>query len=798
MVKRIALLTALWTAGNMAGATGFNQLTSVMTLPPTAYAAAISDEERALQRAEQDLIEAQHRVIEAQRALLEKQRRQLENREGESTVPAARAQRETAPVKQRKDSYETPPSETPVIRHEEPQRVQRNETPVIRHEEPQRVQRNETPVVRHEEPQTIQRNETPADFPMQKQKERQAISIPRTPAGNRTPSDANANGYRQNANQSVLNDDGFANAVWQDNNGGVVANQQTGETITENTKASSLLSGWTAADLDTLRKQNNGILATEEKMIYTTDSSVMFTFTGMARKKSVDSVLNALRQVNGKGTFFVTERELKRNQDVIREIVAAGQELGICIYPKPEEGFGDVCADILRVKQILKNQYGKDSNLVKQFSGAVRDVTKEAVSALGCRLIGANMNAVQSRHQDYQTAEQILPEIMGKAVFSLGRGWIVNIRMDFYKKPDLAAELLLYLKRKKIDNIAYNSFDDMADVNPVNDSAYSLKSVGQVLSIKDKLWTYPVPEKDYVKGIERYPLLPHDATHEQLVDELGKRYFGEGTVNAHDRSLGFTEEDFTKFDMTGTVKTDDNVIFLTFDDWGHDSAINPLLYVLRKHGVPATFFIITHNVTDNPNLLRTIAEEGHDIASHTNTHKAMATEDEHGKTKPTMGYEEYYSDLNTSYNRLASIVGDLQWPDGRPVLTKFMRPPTLAISAMGTRAILENGFEYIINGSTSTADYGASSLEQEIKVIRDGLYYRDKLRKGAIFVMHMTSAAKFTATALDVILTANEKKADNDPTKFKVGLLSDYLDYGYSQGKTKKQMNQEKRRIKWW
>ena len=83
-------------------------------------------------------------------------------------------------------------------------------------------------------------------------------------------------------------------------------------------------------------------------------------------------------------------------------------------------------------------------------------------------------------------------------------------------------------------------------------------------------------------------------------------------------------------------------------------------------------------------------------------------------------------------------------------------------------------------------------------MIRDGLYYRDKLRKGAIFVMHMTSAAKFTATALDVILTANEKKADGDPTKFKVGLLSDYLDYGYSQGKTKKQLNQEKRRIKWW
>ena len=240
------------------------------------------------------------------------------------------------------------------------------------------------------------------------------------------------------------------------------------------------------------------------------------------------------------------------------------------------------------------------------------------------------------------------------------------------------------------------------------------------------------------------------------------------------------------------------MIFLTFDDWGHDSAINPILYVLRKHGVPATFFVLTHNVIYSPNLLRAMAMEGHDIASHTNMHKAMAMEDEKGKTQATMGYEEYYNDVNTSYKRLESVVGDLQWSDGKPVLTKFLRPPTLAISEMGTRAILENGFEYIINGSTSTGDYGAPSLEAEIKVIRDGLYYRDKLRKGAIFVMHMTSAAQFTANALDVILTANEKKADSDPTKFKVGLLSDYLDYGYSQAKSPKQLAREKRRIKWW
>ena len=801
MVKRIALLTTLCTLESTVSIVNL-ELPAEAISGKAVYAAELSAEEAALRKAERDLIEAQYKVIAAQRALLEKQEKQLKGSGERVSAPAS----EPAPAKVR--------SATKRI---EQQPVQQQQEVVYR--TPRPVQRQEK-VYTESRPVQQQAVERPKQQ-VARMPEKTSVSIPPT---------RNESAGKQAS--SLSEEENFTNAVWRENNGGVVEykasvpsvavppqqKQTESPAVQTKNKQTSAVKGTAAAqgkqissqkkktaaavqtstDFAALQKQNQGVLAVEEKMIYTTDQSVCFSFTGMTRKKSVDSVLDALRQVQGKGTFFVTERELKRNADVVKAVADAGQEIGICIYPRPEEGFADICGDILRVQQILKNQYGINTTLVKQFAGEVRDVTKEAVSATGCRLIGANMNAVQSRHKDYQTAEQILPEIMRPSVFSLGRGWIVNIRMDFYKKPDLAAELMLYLKRKKIDNIAYNSFDDVAGINPKNDSAYQLRSIGEVLAATDKLWTYPVPKEEYVKGLERYPLLSPGASHEQLVDELSKRYFGEGTVNAGDRTLGFTEKDFEKLDMTGTVKTDNNVIFLTFDDWGHDSAINPLLYVLRKHDVPATFFILTNNVIYNPNLLRSIAEEGHDIASHTNMHKAMATQNEKGKTVPTMSYEEYYNDVNTSYERLESIVGDLQWPDGRPVLTKFLRPPTLAISAMGTRAILENGFEYIINGSTSTADYSAPTLETEIKRIRDGLYYRNTLRKGAIFVMHMTSAAKFTANALDVILTANEKKADNDPTKFKIGLLSDYVGNGYSQAKSEKERTREKRRIKWW
>lgn len=551
------------------------------------------------------------------------------------------------------------------------------------------------------------------------------------------------------------------------------------------------------ADIQQMIVRNHGVLAREEKDIYTTEAAIPFTFTGFSRRESVDAVLDALRIVNGRATFFVTEGEMRKYEDAVRDVLRDGQELALCIYPKPTESVADICADIIRGKELLKTKFGVDTQLVKQFSGVVRKETQEAVAATGNRLIGTRINAVQSRHKDYPSAEKILPEIFGANTLSATRGGIINIRMDWYTKPDLAAELFLYIKRKKIDNIAYNAFDDVSGVNPSNDSAYALRSVGDILADTAHLWTYPVPKERYLPQLAMHPLISRKATHEQLVDTLAGRYIGEHTVK-EDRVIGFTAKDFKKLDLTGTIKTDEPVIFLTFDDWAYDNSINKLLYVLRKHHVPATFFILTHNMIYNPNLLRAIAMEGHDIGSHTNLHKPMATENEKGKEVPTESYEEYYTDVKTSYERLESVLGDLKWQDGSPVLTKMMRPPTLSFSDMGTRVILENGFEYIVNGHTTTEDYAAPDLETEIKRIRDGLYYRGKVRKGAIFVMHMTNEAKYTATALDIILTENEKKADGDPTKFRVGQLSQYLNGEYSQAKTEKQLRHERRKIKWW
>jgi cellulose synthase/poly-beta-1,6-N-acetylglucosamine synthase-like glycosyltransferase/peptidoglycan/xylan/chitin deacetylase (PgdA/CDA1 family)/spore germination protein YaaH len=61
-------------------------------------------------------------------------------------------------------------------------------------------------------------------------------------------------------------------------------------------------------------------------------------------------------------------------------------------------------------------------------------------------------------------------------------------------------------------------------------------------------------------------------------------------------------------------------IALTFDD-GPDPANTPeILDVLKQFKVPATFFVIGRNAESNPDLLRRIYDEGHEIGSHTFNH----------------------------------------------------------------------------------------------------------------------------------------------------------------------------------
>lgn len=66
------------------------------------------------------------------------------------------------------------------------------------------------------------------------------------------------------------------------------------------------------------------------------------------------------------------------------------------------------------------------------------------------------------------------------------------------------------------------------------------------------------------------------------------------------------------------------VIALTFDD-GPSKYSGPILDILKEKGVKATFFDVGEECLSFPDAEKRMLEEGHQVASHSNTHPDMPT-----------------------------------------------------------------------------------------------------------------------------------------------------------------------------
>lgn len=75
----------------------------------------------------------------------------------------------------------------------------------------------------------------------------------------------------------------------------------------------------------------------------------------------------------------------------------------------------------------------------------------------------------------------------------------------------------------------------------------------------------------------------------------------------------------------GADGTEDRIVYLTFDDGPNPLYTPAILDLLAKHRVPATFFVIGAYAKEQPELLRRMIAEGHEIANHTMTHPDLST-----------------------------------------------------------------------------------------------------------------------------------------------------------------------------
>ncbi len=96
-----------------------------------------------------------------------------------------------------------------------------------------------------------------------------------------------------------------------------------------------------------------------------------------------------------------------------------------------------------------------------------------------------------------------------------------------------------------------------------------------------------------------------------------------------------------------SVDTDEKLVAISFDAaWGNEDT-EELIAILKEHDVKATFFIVGAWVDKYPESVKALAEAGHDIMSHSDTHPHMGD----------MSVSEALSEIESSNAKIMSITG---------------------------------------------------------------------------------------------------------------------------------------------
>ena len=87
--------------------------------------------------------------------------------------------------------------------------------------------------------------------------------------------------------------------------------------------------------------------------------------------------------------------------------------------------------------------------------------------------------------------------------------------------------------------------------------------------------------------------------------------------------IGRTRKPMILARSTRQYRAGKKLVALTFDDGPHTATTQPILDILKRRHVPATFFFVGAMAARHPELVRAAAHDGHSIGNHTFHHVTM-------------------------------------------------------------------------------------------------------------------------------------------------------------------------------
>ena len=171
-------------------------------------------------------------------------------------------------------------------------------------------------------------------------------------------------------------------------------------------------------------------------------------------------------------------------------------------------------------------------------------------------------------------------------------------------------------------------------------------------------------------------------------------------------------------------------IYLTFDAGYENGCTEQILDVLKKHQVPAAFFLVGSYIRQHPDLVRRMEAEGHTVGNHTMHHYDMS------KISDPDAFRKELEDLEAIYQEIV----------GKP-MEKFYRPPQGIYSEENLKQAQALGYKTVF-WSLAYVDW-----KQDSQPSHEAAFGKliPRIHPGAVVLLHSTSQTN--AEILDELLT---------------------------------------------
>lgn len=202
---------------------------------------------------------------------------------------------------------------------------------------------------------------------------------------------------------------------------------------------------------------------------------------------------------------------------------------------------------------------------------------------------------------------------------------------------------------------------------------------------------------------------------------------------SHKASLNFLPDIIAKLKTQFSFYLPETVIIqrkkcvsFTFDDGGSRANVIRILEVLKKHYMPATFFLVGEWIENNSDLVKLMSQEEYEVANHSYSHPRFSTLSREAIAKEISATEKVYK----------SITGK----DMKPLF----RPPYGDYNDNVKQVLKQMNYKETVMWNVDTRDWSGKSAEEISNIIFENI------NAGSIVLFHLHGA--HTAEALERVI----------------------------------------------